>query len=67
MMIQSLTKSPVRTQVVVLDVPMDATRHDVLKFIGTTPTGTLSTDVLIRDDYSGEVSRKGANVTFWTD
>lgn len=66
-MIQSLTRSPVRTEVVVLDVPMDATRNDVLRFIGTVPNGTLSTDVVIADDFSGVVSRKGANVTFWTD
>jgi hypothetical protein len=67
MMIQSLTKSPVNTNVVVLDVPSGATPADVLAFIGYTPRGTFDSTVHIRDDFSGVHIGKAANVTFWTD
>lgn len=67
MMIQSLRKSPGQTHVVVLDVPVGATQMDVLRFIGDAPRGTMNTEVLIRDDYTGVHTAMGANVTYFTD
>jgi hypothetical protein len=67
MILQSVTKSPRLTTATILAVPMDASERDVLRFYGTPPTGTMDTNVSIRDDYSGEVSAKGATIQFWTD
>ena len=66
MMIQSLSKSPSSTRVVVMDIDRQSDAQ-ILAFIGTRPTGTFDHTIRRADDFSGEVTRQSASVVFWTD
>jgi hypothetical protein len=68
MVIQSVTKNKFSTQAVVLDVAPGSTDETVMRFLNMSPRGYEGDhSVRILDDFSGEVTRKSAVVTYFTD
>lgn len=68
MIIQSVSKVPTSTRVALLDVPEGTSDREILAACGPAPRGYIGDHTIRRyEDFSGEVTRYGASVTFWTD
>jgi hypothetical protein len=65
MMIQSLSKTPTSTRVVILDVAPGTSDRAILSACG--PIAHIDHTIRRTDDFTGEITRQAASVVFWTD